>query len=210
VTIPSNANSYFSFSTDFLSDYQKNAYAETVQMFGFNVKYVPIEFVEGDVSYVFGEVTKIKYTQAFDIRMRIEGYDDLHKALMNYSKFGFFIQPENLEVSVGKQDFLDIVFSSDKPKAGDLILVKIHDEDVLFEVVSSALKYDSFYLFSVRLYNYNALTAISTGIEEIDKIQTEKDQIIGLPNVGTVNDAVQTAADESTDFSRPNSIWGNY
>jgi hypothetical protein len=209
-TTPPGASPYFAFSTDFLSTYQKNAYAESVRMFGFDVVYVPVEFVEGDVDYVFGEITKIKYTIAYDVRMRVEGYDDLHRALMSYSKFGFFIQPENVEVSVGKTDFRTAVPLAGTPKAGDLILVKIHDEDVLFEVTAAALKYDSFYLFSVRLYNYSNPTTISTGVTELDRVATDRDQVATLPAGETVNAAVQRVAEESEDFSRPDGIWGRY
>jgi hypothetical protein len=206
---PINANKYFDFNQNYLSSYQKNMYSEAVQMYGFDIKYIPIEFAEDDINWTFGEINKVKYTLAYDLRMKIEGYDDLHKALLNYTKFGMLILPDNLEISVGMNDYKTIVINNNEimyPKTGDLIYFEIHDESLLFEVVSVSPKYDSFYLFNVKLYNYNALNAIETGIPKIDNITD-------LDNPLTILDSNERIEETNKEFENPekqHSIWGNY
>lgn len=209
MTQPINSNKYFDFNQNYLSSYQKNMYSECVQMYGFDVKYIPIEFADADINWIFGEINKIKYTMAFDIRMRIEGYDDLHKALLNYSKFGMLILPDNLSISVGMADYRRIVINNEEiinPKTGDLIYFDVHNESILFEVVSISPKYDSFYLFNVKLYNYNALNSIETGIQKLDNI-TNSDNPTTIPES---NSRIEEINNEFIDDSKTNSIWGKY
>ena len=204
---PVNASPWFTFDTNYLSTYQKNCYEETVRLFGFDVKYIPLEFISSDINYVFGEINKVNFPVAYSIRMKVEGYDDLHKALLSYNKFGLFIQPDSVEVSVSKNDYETIVSSTDKPRAGDLIYITIHDENILFEVASASLKFDSFYLFSIKLYNYNALTDISTGVPGIDNVANVLDNVSADFNQ---NDKIAEINNENEDFEKPNSIWGTY
>jgi hypothetical protein len=171
------------------------------------VKYIPLEFISSDINYVFGEINKVNFPVAYSIRMKVEGYDDLHKALLNYNKFGLFIQPDSVEVSVSKNDYETIVSSTDKPRAGDLIYITIHDENILFEVASCSLKFDSFYLFSIKLYNYNALESFNTNISQIDNVPNVLDNVSADFNQ---NEKIAEINNENEDFEKPNSIWGTY
>lgn len=209
VNQPANANRYFDFAASSLPAYQKSAYAEAVRAFGYDVKYIPAEFLESDINWVFGEVSRVKYTEAFDVRMSVEGYDDLHKALLNYNKYGMFIQPDSVEMSVGKDDFMSIVSETVKPKSGDLIMFYVHGEEVLMEVTSATLKFDSFFLFSVKLYNYNAMTTIATGEQGPDSASTLEDSV-KLPVEMTGNEKIEEIDSENEDFGRVNSVWGTY
>lgn len=207
--LPNNANPYFKSNNKFLLQYQKNVFAEAVQMFGFDIKYIPIEFAAEDINWVFGEINKVKYTLAYDIRMRIEGYDDLHRALLNYSKFGMLILPDNLKITVGMDDFNSIVINDNNiiyPKTGDLIYFEVHNESLLFEVVSISYKYDSFYLFDVKLYNYNAINAIQTGIAKIDNITNSDNPETILES----NERIETINKEFENPDKKSDLWGEY
>jgi hypothetical protein len=206
--IPYNANNYFDFNDNYLTAYQKNMYGEAVNLFGYDVIYIPIEFVESDINWVFGEINKVKYTLSFNIRMKVEGYDELHKAMLNYQKFGMLILPDNLKISVGISDFNSIAINQNeiiKPKTGDLIYFEIHNESILFEIVSTSFKYNSFYMFNVKLYNYNALNAINVGIPKIDNIPNDDAPTTNEES----NDKFETINDEFEDTSSINSIWGD-
>ena len=207
---PSNANKYFSVSENYLSSYQINAYAEVVQMYGYNVKYIPVEFLEDDINWVFGELVKLKYTMAFDIRMYIKGYDELHKAMINYNKYGMLILPDTLEISVGVGDYNTIVLQGTTilpPKVGDLIYFEIHNESIIFEVTSISFKFNSFYLFEVKLYGHTALNSIQTGIDKIDNISNI---LSNNPETLSVeNDKIEIANDEFQDKSQQSSVWGD-
>jgi len=208
---PTNANSYFQFSTNYLSVFQKNMYAETVQMFGYDCVYIPINFIEGDINYIFGEVNKVYYTNAFNIRMYINNYDELQEAFNSYIKFGMLLLPESLEASVSKEDYNSIIMEDSsgsmaviQPKSGDLIYFNIHNESVLFEITHINLLYDSFYTFLIRLYNYDATNSISTGITDIDNVEDS--------DVTTVdqNQEIEDANDEFQDQTKRHNVWGSY
>ena len=208
---PSNANPYFEFSTNYLSSYQKNMYAETIQMFGYNCQYIPIDFVEGDINYVFGEVNKVSYTQTFSMRMYIENYDELHQAFNNFIKYGILLLPESLECSISKQDYESIVTKTvDEennvipPKTGDLIYFQIHDESVLFETTQINFLYDSYYSFPIRLYNYNATVTFDTGNDDIDSVDGSDTIDINQ------NQKIEDAYDEFQDPTKRHNIWGSY
>lgn len=213
---PANANSYFDVNTNYLSSYQINMYKEAVQMFGIDCKYIPIIFVSDDIDYVFGEIPKIHYDEAYDLRMYIDGYDELHQAVDNFSKFGLFIEPENLEITVGKEDFRNIIlngpmgggfsegFATSFAQVGDLIYFQIHNEHLMFEITHAEIYYNSFYHFNVKMFQYDANTAISTSDSFIDAVTS-----IDSPSTNE-NTVIDIANSENKDPSEHHTIFGDY
>lgn len=211
MSTPANANPYFNVNTNYLSEYQKNMYAEAIQMFGYDCIYIPISFVEGDINYVFGEVNKVHYTKSFNIRMYVNQYDEIVKAFNTYIKFGILILPESIEFNVSKQDYESIIKESINgvctvisPKVGDLIYFRIHNESVLFETTHMNFLFDSYYSFQIRLYNYNATNTINTGISDIDSVDSSQATTVDQ------NLEIENANDEYQNTTKRHDIWGDF
>ncbi len=207
MSVPANANSFFNVSENLLTSYHKGMYRESVQMFGYDCKYIPIDFTSGDINYIFGEVPKISYTKIFDIRMFMDEYDEIHEAIASFSKFGFMVAPDNITVTVSKTDY-DLIIKDNgtviPPKSGDLILVTIHAESVLFEVTHITYKYDSYYLMNVKLYNYDSMTTIDTGNQLVDSVNDS--DYINLD----FNKEIEDANEEYQDHNARHSVFGEY
>jgi len=208
MTKPANASKWFSFNTDHLVDYQKACFGEAVNLFGWNCKYLPIEFVEGDINWVFGEIPKIKYTQAFDLRIHIVGYKELYEAIGDYTKFGMLLMPEGLKATVGKDDYRSIVIDGSgnfiNPHPGDLIMFRIHKDDIILEVTDVGLMFDSYYDLDLKLYNYDALTTISTDTPA-DNIDIPED----FPSDNN-NEKIEEQNEQYQDHTKRHQTWGAY
>lgn len=207
---PINSNPFFTDTNNyFIPQYQKDMYGESIQMFGLDVYYIPISFQSSDINWIFGEIPKISYNSAFSIRVFLDNYDEIHKAILSYNKFGMFIEPESLIATVSSTDYRRIVVTSEGSTidalSGDLIYLTIHNQNILFEITHvENLMYDSYYEFTLRLYQHNTLTNIQTGIDVIDN-QADIEDIIPKNN-----ELIENNTDDYRDKSKQSSIWGNY
>ena len=206
---PENANPFFNFNTTDLPAYTVDAYKETIQLFGINVKYLPITYNPDTVNYSFGEMEQVRYDLAIDLRMSVEGYAEFLEGLADYNKFGFFVE-SSIIFTVGKDDYEAIVLDPDTgkhmtPSVGDIITFKLHSNDILMEISDTQLVYDSYYKFVTKLYNYDQGTSFDTGFDVVDGIDMPDD----FPSIDD-NKKIEENNQQHQNPNKQDNSWGSY
>ena len=150
---------------------------ESIQQYGHDVYFIPMKLNKLDVLY--GEDELASYEQAFDSTVYIKSFD-------SYGGDGTFLSKFNLEVRdqliliMAQRPFREEIGSAlgvDRPKEGDLIYSSMIKRLFIIKYVDKTEKFYPLgtlpsWSLTCEVFEYSNEN-ISTGIPEIDAIQTE-------------------------------------
>lgn len=166
----------------------ENLTIEQIKMFGYDMIYVPREFIKDDK--IFGEGKWYKFKDAFPIEMYIETVNGFEGQGDIISKFGLQVK-DRVTLVLAKKRFekevtslrTDIV----RPREGDLVYFPFSNG--LFEI--NFVEHENPFYFIGKLYTYKLTcelfvydhSEVSTGVTEIDVIEEENNTIPLIVNI---------------------------
>jgi hypothetical protein len=155
---------------------------EQIKMFGYDMIYVPREFIKEDK--IFGEGKWYKFKDTFPIEMYIENVNGFEGQGDLISKFGLQVK-DRVTLILAKKRFENEVTAirNDivRPREGDLIYFPFSNG--LFEI--NFVEHENPFYFHGKLYTYKLTCELfnydhsdmDTGVSEIDAIETENNTI---------------------------------
>jgi hypothetical protein len=173
-------NRYISHGTQSEKDLLADLIAESIQVYGHDMYYIPRKIVKLDK--ILNEDTLSNFPDAYMVEMYVESIDGFEGDGKLITKFGLEIRDQlTLAVSVRRWNQLVGRFGYPaeqvRPAEGDLIYVPltkglfeikfVEDKKPFFQLNNTPV-----YKLIVELYEYPSTSSIDTGIPEIDEIQS--------------------------------------
>lgn len=179
---------------------------EVIQIHGYDVYYLPREIVNED--YFYTEDRFSRFMENFPIEAYLENVDNFGGDGDFLSKFGIEMRDQATFV-VSQTRFKQAVPDLPHPREGDLIYFPLSGG--LFEIMFVEHENPFFqhgkqfcYKFTCELFSYSQ-EEISTGIEEIDRLEDRLENVNDTSNDRFAeNDNLQTEANTLIDFDERN------
>jgi len=188
-------------------DLINNLVAEAIQMFGFDVKYLPRTLIKEDK--LFGEDVLSMFDTAYTIEIYMENVDGFEGEAEFMKKFGLSVG-DQATLIVSRPRFTEIT-TMPKPLEGDLIHFPFNDS--LFEIKFVEDEQQFYpagtlpqYKLTIETFVYSS-ERFTTGDTEIDDV-SDIDQVLGT-DPSSKNDDIETEADSILDFTETNPF-GDY
>lgn len=147
--------------------------AESVQMRGIELYYIPRQYVKPDI--IFGEDPQSKFDKAWKFAGYLNSFDGYSGDNTYYSKFGMMVNDE-VEITINPNLFKHQV-NNKEPQAGDLIYFPM--DNSLFEI-NWVQPYDPFYQVGQNAMRKLTATKFVYSGEEI-KPSLQRNEGINIP-----------------------------
>jgi len=192
---------FSSFHNSFEQDLVDGLHAESIQVHGINVYYIPRTLVNED--YLFGEDPLSSFDDGFEIEMYLETFEQYDGDGDLLSKFGLHIK-DQATLSVNATRFMQET-EMDKPLEGDLIYMPlskvlleirfVEDEEQFY-----ALGRNYQFKCQCQLFEYSR-EDFNTGLEDVDIITDNLDDSTGGTGTDMYGDAdaLETEGDAAID-----------
>lgn len=187
--------------------------AESIQMMGHNVYYIPRESLD-TMDYIFGESTKVKFKHAYQIEAYIANVEGFEGDNDFFSKFGLEVR-ETSNFVLSRRSFRRIIPSTlrARPQEGDLVYIPLMHRMFEIKFIEEELMFFSLgkrnpYIYEMRceLFRYSE-EEIDTGVEDIDDVAEENAYTIRLQLDKTTGSGKYI--DNQTVFQSPDGTWAN-
>ena len=197
---------FASFHNSFEQDLVDGMHAESIQIHGIDVWYIPRTLVNED--YLFGEDPLSSFDDSYEIEMYLETFEQFDGDGDLLSKFGLHIK-DQATLSVNATRFTAET-QIDKPLEGDLIYMPL--AEVLLEVrfVEDEDQYYALgrnyqYKLQCQLFEYSR-EDFNTGVEDVDIITDTLDDSVGGSGADLYGDSdeLETEGNAAIDATEEN------